>query len=86
VALRANGLRGGIGWPDIPEMERLRQAWLDAPDEGAQASLARDIQVLAMEQTMFVPLGQLAQPVAYRKTLVDMPKGPPLFTGIRKTG
>lgn len=82
--LRANGLRAGIGWPDIPEMERLRQAWLDAADEAAQKTVARDIQVLAMEQAMFVPLGLFAQPVAYRKVLVDMPKGPPLFTGIRK--
>ncbi|MDO9708444.1 ABC transporter substrate-binding protein [Paracraurococcus lichenis] len=86
TALRANGLRAGIGWPDIPRMEELRQAWLDAPDESAQKAVARDIQVLAMEQAMFVPLGLFAQPVAYRKTLVGMPKGPPLFTGIRKTG
>jgi peptide/nickel transport system substrate-binding protein len=86
VPLRANGLRAGIGWPDIPRMETLRQTWLEAPDEAVQKAIARDIQVLAMEEAMFVPLGQLAQPVAYRNTLVDMPKGPPLFTGIRKTG
>ncbi|MCB4824470.1 ABC transporter substrate-binding protein [Roseicella aerolata] len=86
TALRANGLRAGIGWPDIPRMEALRQAWLDAPDEAAQKAIAQEIQALAMEQAMFVPLGLFAQPVAYRKTLVDMPKGPPLFTGLRKTG
>ena len=86
TALRANGLRAGIGWPDIPEIERLRQAWLDAPDEAAQQAVTRDIQLLAMEHAMFVPLGLFAQPVAYRKALVDMPMGPPLFTGIRKTG
>jgi peptide/nickel transport system substrate-binding protein len=85
VPLRANGPRAGIGWANIPAMEALREAWLQAPDLAAQQRLARDIQALAVEQAMFVVLGQFIQPSAYRRTVENIPKGPTLFTGVRKS-
>jgi peptide/nickel transport system substrate-binding protein len=84
TALRANGPRAGIGWPDIPALERLRQAWFEAPDLPAQQQLAAEMQQVAMREAVFVPLGQFIQPVAYRRNLTGMSKGLPVFTGLRK--
>ena len=84
VALRANNVRAGIGWPDIPALERLREARFNAPDLAGQRAISRQIQAMALDLAVFVPLGQFVQPVAYRRVLTDMPNGPPLFTGVRK--
>ncbi len=34
--LRANGAGAWFGWPDSPQMEQLRTAWLTAQDASAQ--------------------------------------------------
>ena len=86
VALRANGPRAGIGWADIPAMEALRDAWIASPDLAVQQALARQIQALAMDQAMFVPVGQFIQPGAFRRGVSGIPEGPSLFTGVRKDG
>jgi peptide/nickel transport system substrate-binding protein len=36
TALRGNGDRGFAGWPTSPEIEALRDEWLDAPDVASQ--------------------------------------------------
>ena len=67
-----------------PRIEALRDAWIDAPDDAAQRRLAAEIQVQAMEDVPYIPLGQFFQPTAYRATLSGVLKGPTVFWNIRR--
>ncbi len=83
VALRADG-NGWYGWPTDPEMERLRAAWFDAPDLGAQQSIAREMQLQFWRNPSYAPLGMLYQPTAFRNDLTDIHEGLPQFYGVRR--
>ncbi len=84
LALRGNGLDAWLGWPDAPELERLRNAWLAAPDRTTQQKFAADIQLQAFTDVPYLPLGQFFQPTARRQDLVDGVLGMTMFWGIRK--
>jgi len=83
--IRGNGRRTIFGWPTSPELERLRDAWFDAPDDPARAAIGRQMQRQALEDVPYVPLGQFFSPTAYRADLTGMLKGVALFYGIRRT-
>ncbi|UPG71707.1 ABC transporter substrate-binding protein [Roseomonas gilardii subsp. gilardii] len=83
--LRSGGSRSGFfGWPDIPEIERLKEAWLDAPDLETQKKIASDIQRVAFQEVPFLPTGQYLYKTAYRRDLRDVPKGLFVFWGIKR--
>jgi peptide/nickel transport system substrate-binding protein len=83
--LRGNGVNGGpAGWPTSTRIEELRTQFFAAPDAEAQRAVSREMQLQAFRDTLFVPLGQFIQPIAYRKSLTGMVPGVPLFTNIRK--
>jgi peptide/nickel transport system substrate-binding protein len=85
LMLRGNGMTGpNIGWPTSAEIERLRAAWFDAPDLATQQSIARQMQLQALVDVPYMPLGQVRQPSAYRNDLRDMLRGAPLFWNIRR--
>ncbi|MGD0105355.1 MAG: ABC transporter substrate-binding protein [Rhodopila sp.] len=73
------------GWPSSPRIEDLRQQWLDARDEAAQRSLARDLQLQALVDVPYVPLGQVLGATAYRTNLSGVLNGFALFWNVRKT-
>jgi peptide/nickel transport system substrate-binding protein len=50
-----------------PKIEALRDAWFDAADLPAQQSIAAQIQVLALQEPPFIPLGQYFIPYAHRR-------------------
>jgi peptide/nickel transport system substrate-binding protein len=83
LALRGNGTESWFGWPTAPELERLRTAWLTAPDLPTQQRLAAEIQQQAFIDVPFLPLGQFFQPTTQRKTLTGGLQGMPLFWNIR---
>ncbi len=83
LALRGNGNDSWFGWPVAPELERLRTAWLAAPDFASQKQIAAQIQQQAFVDVPFLPLGQFFQPSAQRKALVDGLKGMPMFWNVR---
>jgi peptide/nickel transport system substrate-binding protein len=83
--LRGNGAGAWFGWPDIPKLEELRDAWFDAPDLETQQRIARDIQHVVMDELPYVPLGAYMSMTALRGDLVDRVQGPALFWGIRRT-
>jgi len=84
--LRANGRGGWFGWPTDPQLEALRQNWIDAPDLAAQKAICEQIQRRAFETVPFVPLGQIYQPTAFRNNVTNIVKAAiPLFWGVRKT-
>jgi len=82
--IRGHGRSAVFGWPTIPELESLRNAWFEAPDEAAQARIGREMQRVAFEQVPYVPLGQFFSPTAMRSDLEGMLKGVALFYGIRR--
>lgn len=57
---RGNGVTGpNIGWPTSPETERLRGVWLDAPDLPSCMAIAGRLQLQALQDVPYIPLGQL---------------------------
>ncbi|MGG5887310.1 ABC transporter substrate-binding protein [Falsiroseomonas sp. HC035] len=85
LGLRANGARAWFGWPDSPDLERLRQEWMAAPDVAAQQAKAREIQTQFFQDLPYYPIGEFFRVTAHQRNLVDMPVGLTTFTGIRRT-
>jgi peptide/nickel transport system substrate-binding protein len=85
LGLRGNGTQGWIGWPTSPELERLRDAWFEAPDLAAQQAIARRMQAQAMLDVPMVPLGQYFLSTAYRRSVSGVLAGVPAFWNLRKT-
>ena len=84
--LRGNGKDAWIGWPEIPEMEAAYNAWLDADTEAEQTRLERKIQLIAIDQVPFIPLGRYLPTVAWSKSISDPGKGPaPTFWNVSKS-
>jgi peptide/nickel transport system substrate-binding protein len=82
--LRGNGQPTGPGWPTSEPIEKLRNQWLDAPDETAQKKLAEQLQVAAYQDVPYVPLGQMFHYSAHQANLTGMPGIVPAFWGIRR--
>lgn len=83
-AIRGNGKAGFEGWPDSPEFERLRDAWLDADDIAAERTIAEQMQRQMWHDVPYIPLGHWVRSTAHRRNIVDVPWGFPLFYGVRK--
>ena len=84
VALRGNGAEAWFGWPDDPQMERLRTAWFVAPDAASRKKIGEDIQALAFQNVPYLPLGEYFLRTAYSKNLTGVLKGLPLFWNVKK--
>jgi len=82
--LRGNGASAWVGWPTIPRLEELRDAWFVAPDLDAQKAIAREIQTVAMDEVPYIPVGAYTSLTALRSNLVDRVSGLALFWGIRR--
>lgn len=85
IALRGNGAAGYAGWATMPRIETLRDAWFEAPNEAAQAAICRDIQLEAMHEVPYYPLGQVMQPTAYRSNLTGVLDGFATFWNVRRS-
>ncbi|MBE9607098.1 ABC transporter substrate-binding protein [Acetobacteraceae bacterium H6797] len=83
-SLQGTGSDAWTGWPNLPELERLRQSWLDAPDLAAQQQVARAVQEQAFKDVPYVPLGQFFAPIAYRKDLTGIVQGFPVFWNVKR--
>lgn len=58
--------KGLFGWPCDPEVEKLRNAFGMAKDEGERKKIAKELQTRAMDDVVFLPFGQWDVPLAYR--------------------
>ena len=85
IWLRGNGRDAAAGWPTSAELEGLRDAWLHAPDQAAQQSVAADIQRQAFVDLPYIPTGQLFTPVAYRANLTGVLQGLPAFWNVQRS-
>lgn len=82
--IRGNGTNGWWGWAKSERLEALRARWFDAPDLAAQQAITREMQAAAFEEAPTLPCGQYFPTTAYRRTLSEVPKGLPLFWGLKK--
>jgi peptide/nickel transport system substrate-binding protein len=82
--LRSNGPKAFVGWPSIPEIEKLRLDWFDAPDVATQQTICQNIQKAAFDQVPYVPLGFYYQPTAFRSNLTGILKGVPMFYNVQR--
>ncbi len=86
TTLWGNGLQGWFGWYDSPRMEALRGAWFDAPDLETQKKLGREMQLVAMDEVPYIPIGLWYQPIGRRTNVNGILKATrPLFWEVRKT-
>ena len=83
--LRGNGVNAWPGWPSMPRLEELRDAWFVAPDLDAQKAIARELQTVAMDELPYIPVGAYMSMTAHRRNLADRVKGMALFWGLRRT-
>jgi peptide/nickel transport system substrate-binding protein len=65
-------------------MERLRLAWFEAPDMAAQQKVCAQMQVVAMRDVPFWPLGTVVGPTAYRSDISGVVEGFAAFWGVRR--
>ena len=73
--LRADGKAAYDGWPDSPQIEKLRRAWLDACDLAEQQRIAAELQMQVWQDVPFIPMGEYWQTTAYRKGLTGIIPG-----------
>ena len=82
--IRGNGVGGWPGWPTIPQLETLRDAWFAAPDEGGRTRAAHDIQRVVLDEVAYVPVGGYLSMTALRKDLVGRVPGFAIYWGLRQ--
>ncbi len=82
--LRGNGADAWFGWPTMPKLEELRDAWFDAPEGEAQTRLAAEIQSTALDELPFIPVGSYTSMTAYRGNLSGRVPGFALFWNLQR--
>jgi peptide/nickel transport system substrate-binding protein len=86
VYLPGDGKSGAPGWPKSPRLEALRLAWLEASDPSEQMRIAEATQRQLWQDVPYIPMGQWLRVTAYRRDLVDVPRGFAAFYGVRRAG
>jgi peptide/nickel transport system substrate-binding protein len=81
----ANGDKAWFGWPNDPEMEKLRDAYSKETDPAKSKALATAVQARALETAQYGWLGQWYGPGAVRSNLSGWLKAPvPVLWNIEK--
>lgn len=75
TTIRGEGVTGWPGWYDSPAMEALVHDWLNAGTPAAAATLAGQIDQLALQDMPSVPLGVYFPQTAYRASLAGVLDG-----------
>jgi peptide/nickel transport system substrate-binding protein len=86
VFLRGMGEGPGsvYGWPSSPKIEALRQQWIDATELSAQQATAKALQLQALIDVPYIPLGQMLQATAFSNKLTGVLDGFALFWNVRR--
>ncbi|MDB5413288.1 MAG: Peptide/nickel transport system substrate-binding protein [Rubritepida sp.] len=83
LAIRGNGAQAWSGWPTSSRLEELRNTWFAASDEASRQGICRQIQEQVWQDVPYIPGGRWWQPTAYRKNLMGVLRGMPLFYNVR---
>lgn len=73
--LTGRGKQGWFGWWDNPEVVKLTDVWLNAPDTAAQMKAAHEISHLAMADPGTLVVGQWYGKTAFRKSITGVQQG-----------
>ncbi|MFC0217760.1 ABC transporter substrate-binding protein [Pseudochelatococcus lubricantis] len=85
VMLNGRGDTAWFGWPQDAEIEKLKQEFIAAATPEDQAKVAARIQAHAMENVLYIPLGEYNPPQARRASVTDMIRAPiPVFWNLNK--
>lgn len=76
TSLAAAGRESWAGWPDVPEIEKLRLEYARASNAEEQKEISAKIQKSAIDEGVVGPLGQFRIPAAYSSEWTDIPKSP----------
>ena len=72
-----------FGWPDDPELEKMRVEFVKAKSDGERKAIAERIQKHAFEVGNYIPLGQYLLPSAWNKKVTGVLYAPvPLFWNV----
>jgi peptide/nickel transport system substrate-binding protein len=82
--LRSNGTKAWFGWPDLPPVQSLIDAWVEAPDLPSQQKIAAEIQAKALELVPYVPTGQYFSRTACRDDITGIIPGQFVFWNVRR--
>ena len=74
-----------MGWPTAPKIEALRTEWIEAPDEAAQKKIAVEIQLQALQDVPYIPLGQYTYVTSYQKDISGVLDGFVIFWNVKRT-
>ena len=88
ASVGGRGKNGGwFGWAEDAKIEELRDKYARSASPDEQKKIAADIQKLAYEQVIYIPLGQYQVPTGWRKSLTGILDGPatPVFWNIDKS-
>jgi peptide/nickel transport system substrate-binding protein len=66
------GGKNWFGWPCDEEAERLRSAYIEAPDEVAQGKALEALHARLWQALPMIPVGQYRQPYAWRKNVTGL--------------
>lgn len=81
----ASGAEAWFGWPDFPEIEKLRAEFARTSDEARLAELAEEIQKKVIDEGVVVPLGQFVIPSGFSTKLSGVLQSPvAIFWNIEK--
>lgn len=82
----ANGKKAWFGWPDVPEIEKLRTQFAHASGESERKKITEQLQKLVIDEGVIVPLGKYVSNTAYSKKLTGVLEASiPLFWNIKKS-
>ncbi|WP_424140527.1 ABC transporter substrate-binding protein [Roseomonas chloroacetimidivorans] len=84
LALRGSGERAWFGWPTNQKLESLRTQWLESNDLAQQRAICSEIQVEAMADVPYMPLGQVFYASAAKKELTDILRGFSIFWNMKR--
>jgi peptide/nickel transport system substrate-binding protein len=81
----ANGEKAWFGWPNVPELESLRDQFVRTTGDAERKQLAGKIQGVMFDEGVAMTLGSIHTAAAYRKTLTGVLESPvPVFWNIKK--
>jgi peptide/nickel transport system substrate-binding protein len=83
--LRSNGDKAWFGWPNLPDVQSMIDAWLEAPDLPAQQKIAASLQAKALQEVPYLPCGQYFYRTACRNDIAGIIPGQFVFWNVRRT-
>jgi len=83
-AQRGNGDKAWFGWPTMPKVEELREAWFEAPDLEVQKRLVREMQTDIWKEVPYVNTGSYVGFTGYHSYLKGIRDGFPQMYGVSR--